>query len=132
MITQRIILRDYNWAVTILYECDCSDIQEITDHLLSIDCSQDYIEEALDNLNKCDENTGLIYSNYSLNRSIIVINKDASIEEIINTIVHESFHLINHLATKFNINNEETLASLIGTFVMNTYDVVKDIRYAVN
>lgn len=132
MLVQRIIIRQYDWAVTILYNCDCSNIFDIIDHLKSINCSDKYIQNAIDNLSKCKKDTGLTYSNYSLNRSIMIINSATSKQEFINTIVHESFHLIATLYKKFNIDDEETLASLIGNFVMNTYEVVKDIEFTVN
>ena len=38
MIVERLILREYNWAITVLLECNCSDIPEIKEHLQSISC----------------------------------------------------------------------------------------------
>lgn len=131
MFTQRLILKEYNWAVIILYECDCSDISDITDHLYSIECSPEFIEDVLSNLQKCKYNTGLSYSNYETRRTIIVINKHTSIKEIINTTVHEAYHFIQQLNKACNINDEETLATIIGDFYTKLYDVVK-VFYSVN
>lgn len=125
MITQRLILRQYNWAVTILYECDCSDIPIIIDHLLSIDCSQSFLNDVNNNLSKCKKNTGLSYSNYESGRTIIVINKHTSIDELINTTVHESYHFIQQLSRICDIQDEETLATLQGDFYVNISKVVR-------
>lgn len=125
MITQRLILRQYNWAITILYECDCSDIPVIFDHLISIDCSPEFIEDVNSNLSKCKKNTGLSYSNYENRRTIIVINKHTSIDELINTTVHESYHFVQQLNKVCDIQDEETLATLQGNFYMNISKIVR-------
>lgn len=127
MIIQRLILREYNWAITILYQCDCRDTKEILYHLQSIECPQALQDDAYNNLITCNSNTGLTYSNYRLGRTIMVINKTDSPKELLNTITHECYHFICQLDKAKSIKNEEELATLTGRFNMNCWEIIKDI-----
>jgi hypothetical protein len=67
------------WDITILYECTCDDIDYIIETLKSINCPKIYIEEALDNLETCNLNIGLTYSNIKSKSSVIIVNKTSSL-----------------------------------------------------
>lgn len=86
-----------NWKIKVFYECSCDDIDFIIETLKDINCPNKYIMEALNNLENCDLNTGLTYSNIALKSSVIIINKTSSFEQLINTIAHEYYHLICHI-----------------------------------
>lgn len=86
-----------NWKVTILYEVTCDDTDTIIETLKDIYCPDKYIREALDNLETCNLNIGLTYSNLKLKSSVIVVGKTSSFKQLINTIAHEYFHLICHI-----------------------------------
>ena len=124
MIVERLILREYNWAITILLECNCSDIPEILEHLQSISCPKHLQEEAINNLSFCENNIGLTYSNFKLNRTIMIINHTDNNAELINTITHECYHFIQHISKANNIIDEETLASLTGRFNMCLWNTI--------
>ena len=124
MLVERLILREYNWAITILLECNCSDIPEILEHLQSISCPKYLQEEAINNLYSCEDNIGLTYSNFKLNRTIMIINHTDNNAELINTITHECYHFIQHISKANNITDEETLASLIGRFNMCLWNTI--------
>ena len=68
----------YDWNVTILYECTCDDIDYIIRILKDINCPNKYIKEALHNLQTCNLNIGLTYSNIVLKSSVIVVNKTSN------------------------------------------------------
>mgnify|MGYP006916065177 CR=1 FL=1 len=87
-----------NWRLEVLYECTCDDIDIIIETLRDINCPKKYINEAIDNLETCNLDIGLTYSNLSLMSSVIVINKASSFAQVINSISHEYFHLICHIA----------------------------------
>jgi hypothetical protein len=72
------IFYEYNWKITILYETTCDDIDYIIETLMDIHCPNKYIKEALNNLETCNLNIGLTYSNLNLKSSVIVINKTSS------------------------------------------------------
>jgi hypothetical protein len=67
-----------DWNITILYECTCEDINYIIETLKEIKCPNKFIKEALNNLETCNLNIGLTYSNIALKSSVIVINKTNS------------------------------------------------------
>lgn len=73
MITNRIILKDFDWAITILYDYKCSDIPDIIDHLNSIGYNKDLlsgvIKAHIKNITK-----GLVYFNPKEHRCIVVYN----------------------------------------------------------
>ena len=118
----------HDWDVTILYECTCDDIDVIIETLKEIYCPNKYIKEALNNLETCKLNIGLTYSNITLKSSIIVINKTSSIQQLINTISHEYYHLICHIQKGLEIEDEEELAYLNGDLNMRSYLFVKRLE----
>ena len=118
----------YNWKVTILYECTCEDIDYIIRILKDINCPNKYIKEALHNLQTCNLNIGLTYSNTNLQSSVIVVNKTSSFAQLINTIAHEYFHLICHISKILEIEDEEELAYLNGNLNMRSYNFIKKLE----
>jgi len=66
------------WNVLILYECTCEDADYIVESLKDINCPSKFIEEALDNLETCNLNIGLTYSNLTIKESVIVVSKTSS------------------------------------------------------
>lgn len=124
MIVERLILREYNWAVTVLLDCDCSNTSEIIDHLQSIHCPTHLQKEAVQNLESCKQNIGLTYSNFGLRRTIMVISKTSNNKQLINTITHECYHFIQHLQKANHIIEEEELANLTGRFNMCLWDTI--------
>lgn len=118
----------YTWNVTIIYETTCNDIDFIIQTLKDINCPNYYIQEAYDNLEECNLNTGLTYSNLKLKSSVIIINKASSIAQLVNTISHEYYHLITHISKNLKINNEEELANLNGYLNMHSYNIIEKIE----
>lgn len=117
----------YNWKVTVLYECSCEDIDYIIETLKEINCPNKYIKEALYNLESCNLNIGLTYSNLNQKSSVIVVNKTSSFAQLINTIAHEYFHLICHISKALKIEDEEELAYLNGDLNMRSYKIVEKL-----
>ena len=118
----------YNWNVTMLYETSCDDIDYIIETLKDINCPNKYIKEALNNLETCNLNIGLTYSNIALESSVIVINKTSSFSQLINTISHEYYHLICHISKALDIEDEEKLAYLNGDLNMRSYNFVRKLE----
>lgn len=129
MIIDKFII--YDWKVTVLYQCTCDDIDFIIKTLKDINCPNKYIKEALHNLQDCDLNIGLTYSNKKLQSSVIIINKTSSFSQLINTISHEYFHLICHVSQTLNIEDEEELAYLNGDLNMRSYNFVRKLEIEV-
>lgn len=117
-----------NWNVKILYECTCDDIDYIIKTLKEIKCPNKFIKEAINNLETCNLNIGLTYSNIALKSSVIVINKTSSFSQLINTISHEYYHLICHISKVLDIEDEEKLAYLNGDLNMRSYNFVRKLE----
>lgn len=115
------------WKIKIVYDCTCDDIDYIIETLEEINCPHYYIKEALNNLETCNLNIGLTYSNLNLKSSVIIINKTSSVFQLINSISHEYFHLICHLQKGLEIESEEELATLNGDLNMRSYEVIQKI-----
>ena len=126
MIIDKFII--YDWEITVLYECTCDDIDFIIDALQDINCPNKYIKEALHNLQTCNLNIGLTYSNTQLQSSVIVVNKTSSFSQLINTIAHEYYHLICHISKILEIKDEEELAYLNGDLNMRSYNIIKKLE----
>ena len=120
------------WRVVIYYETTCDDIDFIIEALKNIKCSNYYIEEAIENLETCNLNIGLTYSNLNLKSSIIVISKTSSFAQLINTISHEYYHLLKHISKVLKIEDEEELATLNGNLNMRSYKIVEDLMKKVD
>ena len=120
------------WTVTVLYECTCDDIDYIIETLKRIKCPNKYIKEALNNLETCNLNIGLTYSNIGLKSSVIVVNKTSSFAQLINTIAHEYYHLICHISRALEITDEEELAYLNGDLNMRSYQIVEKLNRKVS
>ena len=120
------------WTVTVLYECTCDDIDYIIETLKRIKCPNKYIKEALNNLETCNLNIGLTYSNMTLRSSVIVVNKTSSFAQLINTIAHEYYHLICHISRVLEIIDEEELAYLNGDLNMRSYQIVEKLNKKVS
>ena len=121
-----------DWNIIILYECTCDDIDFIIETLKQTHCPNKFIKEAVNNLETCDLNIGLTYSNISLKSSVIIVNKTSSFSQLINTISHEYFHLICHLSKALDITDEEELAYLNGDLNMRSYIFVKKLERKVD
>ena len=115
-----------DWNITILYECTCDDIDYIIETLRDINCPRRLVKEALNNLETCNLNIGLTYSNMRLKSSVIIINKTSSISQFVNSISHEYYHLICHLQKGLQIEDEEELAYLLGDLSMRSYKIIED------
>lgn len=126
MIIDKFII--YDWEVVVLYECTCEDIDIIIESLQDINCPNRYIKEALHNLQTCNLNIGLTYSNTQLQSSVIVINKTSSFSQLINTVAHEYYHLICHISKILKITDEEELAYLNGDLNMRSYNIIKKLQ----
>lgn len=105
----------YNWEVVIITYCGYNDIEAIINELNKINCPDIYIQHVIDMMKHKDINVGFTYSNTIMNKSIVCISNVSSTGELVNTTVHELFHLISHISIANNFNDdEEQCAYLIG------------------
>ena len=126
MITQ--VIRILNWDILIFYDCTCDDTAIIVDALKDINCPNTFITQAVKNIDSCNLNIGLTYSNSNLQSTVIVVSKVSSKYELYQTINHETFHLINHISKSLDIQNEEELANLAGKISAEMLIFIEDLN----
>ena len=111
ILRQTIKIPKYNWEVVVYYNTVCLDC--IYESLDKINCTK--INEMMDFIEEGNLNTGCIYSNYKMQKSVIVICKADSFSEYMNTVEHEKNHLEMHICKKHNIDPfSEEAANLSG------------------
>ena len=116
MITQKYYIEDYDWAVYILFSVNKNDIKKVESALISMDCPDSFIDEGLDNIYYSEKNVGFTYSNKAERKSLIVISETSSIGELLNTLMHECYHLANHIIL-IDGDEEEKRADIMGSFI---------------
>ena len=127
MIEKRIHIEKYDWDVILLLECDCSNNKSIIEYMEYLDSPDYIIYEALDNLETCNKNIGLTYSNKKKQTSIIIVSKASQNKEALNTVTHEFYHLVTHISEYYDITDDEEKATLMGNLCMVIYDIITDI-----
>lgn len=108
-----------NWEVTIYYNSDKGDAEEILHTLDTIGCDDETFFLAQENLRNGALNSGLTYTNAKERESVIVLSQTTSKEEFANTWFHELIHCATHIARALDIDLEsETLAYIGGDLAM--------------
>lgn len=130
MIKQSFNIDKYGWQVIVLYEVDDSDTSDVISMLKLFGADTNVIRVACDNIINNKFNNGFTYSDLNKHKTVIVIGKATSKEELINTIVHEANHLQSHIATRFNLDEKgEEVCYLIGGIVKTMFRVFSKIIY---
>lgn len=88
-----------DWAIYVLYSVSKDNLVY---YLKNINCPILFINQCLENIKDI---YGFTYSNKSIKKSILYLNKHNSILDFINTISHESSHITTHINS--NLNDEQ-------------------------
>lgn len=119
-----------DWTVQLLFSANIDDFEEIENELIKIDCPSSLIEKAYNMLQSQSHDTGFAYSNFLLEKSVIMIGEISNMGELINTLIHECFHLMDHMRLVRGYDDEE-IATMVGDFVQlifnNCASVFNDI-----
>lgn len=114
MIKQSYEIED--WTVQLLFSVNIDDFDVVKEELNEIGCPSSLIKKAFDMLNSGQKDTGFAYSNFLLEKSVIVIGEISNMGELINTLIHECFHLMDHMRLVRDYDDED-VATIIGDFV---------------
>lgn len=126
MIRQHFILPQYSWDVWVYYAVTCYHPQEIIAKMNEIGCSRKELQKAWRNLEKCELNTGLTYTNNIARASVVVIALTDSPEQFQNSLDHEKGHLCKHIVQAININPYgEEAQYLAGSIGQKMFKVAK-------
>ena len=120
MMAAQYIQLKQGWNVLIYYNVDEYDYVEIEDSLMQLDCPTQDIDRAFEVLTK--RNTGFTFSNTDYRMSVICISRATSIEQFVNTAIHEAKHVQSHICSYYEIDEDsETAAYLMGYLVQRMY-----------
>jgi hypothetical protein len=127
MIKRTFNIPKYNWDVEIYFDyvCDYKDI--VLSNLEELDMSDSSFDRACDNLSACLLDTGLTYSSYIHERSVIVIGRTSSAKEFMKTFDHEIGHLKSNICEYYDIpQTGEEIQYLGHTIIDETWDIAKE------
>lgn len=126
MIIQELYLDNFDWYVKVYYAVDKYYSKEILNELINIGCKDEDLYSAKELLTSGKLNSGLTYSSFKHNSSIVVIGLTTSADEFQNTFDHEKGHLAMHIAKYYNIEPfSEDFQYLTGDIGIKMFKVAK-------
>lgn len=124
MIRQELYIRKYDWSLHIYYAVTRYRVGEIMERLYDIGCNEEFAGRAYKNMVSGKLNHGLTYSNYGKRETVMVVGLASSAAEYADSIVHELFHLTEHIAEASGIVfSGERPAYLIGDVMRSMHGV---------
>ena len=106
MIEQSLHIKEIGWNLRIFYCPKASSQRSIVlQCLYDAGCTGRNFRRAMKLLGSGAVNTGLIFSNKSERKSIIVVGQSSNVGEFINTLTHEINHFIEHVMEALHIQS---------------------------
>lgn len=93
-----IFLPRFGWRVDVFIDFDCDKTETILGMMKSLGCGQKTLQEARESLEDCEENSGMTFSSRKYRNSVLVLHRQGSFKEFINTLAHEISHVCAHIA----------------------------------
>ena len=106
MIEQKLHIKEIGWNLRIFY-CPKTSSQRsiVLQCLYDSGCTGSNFRRAMTLIRSGAVNTGLIFSNKSERKSIIVVGNSSNVGEFINTLTHEINHFIEHAMEALHIES---------------------------
>lgn len=124
MIEEYFTLKD--WEIKVFLIKNKCNVEKVIEALWKLGCNSKQATEAYEDIKEIRFNVGFTYSNFLLKKSIMLIGLQESDSQLINTIVHESRHLQQHIALVKGLDqNGEGVCYLIGKISQILYDFCK-------
>ena len=124
MIEEYFTLKD--WEIKVFLIKNKCNVEKVIQALWKLGCTSKQATEAYEDIKEIRFNVGFTYSNFLLKKSIMLIGLQESDSQLINTIVHESRHLQQHIALVKGLDqNGEGVCHLIGRISQILYDFCK-------
>ena len=126
MIKQQFCVESY-WKVIVYYNLDYNFFFDITRELKRAGINKTLLQELQDNM-QSGKAKAVTYSNTKQHISIVLFNKHESIEDYINSLVHEAEHIKQAMLRAYKVRDTgENPAYTIGYLVMRMWQVFKEI-----
>ena len=117
-----------DWNVTVYFAINEYWTNQILEELWRLDIDSKNAKRAYNNLTSGELNTGLCYSNYKKRKSVVVISKATTTDELFNSLMHEFKHLSSHIAKACNLDdNGEEIAYITGELAHDMWKYIKHL-----
>ena len=124
MVRQAFNVEEY-WKVIVYYDVDCDFLRPLYKELRSIGFPKDDIKEIFWEL-KRERAKAVTCSNGAYHTSIVILKKHSSVEDYINSIIHETEHVKQAMLNTYMIEDKgEPPAYTIGYLVMRMWRVCR-------
>lgn len=116
---QSLYIPTLGWEITVYYDSQADNADEILHTLDIAGCDDETYFTAEENLRQGLPDTGLTFSNMQTRESVIVLSRASSREQFANTWFHELIHCAVHIATALRLDLKgETMAYIGGDLAM--------------
>lgn len=117
-----------DWKVTVFFAINEYWVDEIMEELWYLGIDAQNAKRAYENLSSGELNTGLCYSNYHKRKSVVVISKTTTADELFNSTMHEFKHLSSHIAKACDLEETgEEIAYATGELAHDMWKYVKHL-----
>lgn len=116
------------WQVLFLFSFDIDDIEEIWDALSWADAPMSVVSKVSENVSAGRLDEGFTYSDPNLRRTVFATGKASSGPEVLDSTVHEIFHIVQHIAAEDGMDMfSEKPAYLAGDISREISDIVCEL-----
>lgn len=118
-------VRIHDWTILFLFSFDRYDMERIYDALFWADAPDSIIHQVSENVRAGYLNEGFTYSNPPIRRTVYGIGMASSGPQVLDSIVHEIIHIIQHVGQEDGIDPYgEEVAYLGGNISREISDIV--------
>ena len=111
-----------------LFSFDATDMERIYDALLWVDAPDSIISHVSENVYAGRLNEGFTYSEPSLRRTVFATGMAENGPEVLDSVVHEIFHIVQHIAAEDGMDiYSEDAAYLAGDISREISDIVCEL-----
>lgn len=122
------VTRIADWTIEFYFSFDIYDKERILDALFWADAPQSLISQVAENIDDERLDEGFCYSNPYLRRTVLGTGLASSGPEVLDSIVHEIFHIVQHIAMEDGIDMfSEDAAYLAGDVSREISDIVCEL-----
>lgn len=119
---QEIYLEQYDWTIRVCYNVKDKDCSIIRKSLLKLGCKGEPLDDACNLIMENKPNKGITYSNIDKHQTVVSVGFTIEESEFVNSISHEMFHAVQHIAEKFSLDLKgEDVCYLMGSLMQAVY-----------
>lgn len=117
-----------HWTILFLFSFNQYDMERIYDALLWVEAPNSIVSQVERNVRAGRLNEGFTYSEPSLRRTVFATGMAENGPEVLDSIVHEIFHIVQHMAAEDRIDiYSEDAAYLAGDISREVSDIVCEL-----